>query len=682
MSDYSAHATETLMLSILRGMFNDGEAINLTPLEHLVRWFRVGGLQSNFETDRRFNLFLDALEADSDLKNSVNAYFQQLITAHRYRFTLAELGILANESFGKAMKSRLSLKLLPPALDDKTLRSTLGFLFPKKDDHVWFAKISDTSWFRLIDLMGWQNQAALWKPVRREMLEALELLAVRVAALGVEPELVRCLGVSDRHTSPFVEQLIEFRTMLAQAHERLEANASLRDLGEHLDVLLDQCSQQIRKAHASARVQGVSVDLSMFLIRLEQSIERMKVLLQVLDALPSNSRILVAIQLLNSLIREENRKHSLRDLWSGLTDKLALRITEHASQTGEKYATETAPEYWKMARAAMGAGVVVGFMALIKVWIALLHLPPLWQAVGFSLDYGLGFVLIHMLGFTIATKQPAMTAARIASAIDAANGRVRSTQAIVELIVQVARTQFVAILGNVVMAFATAMLIGYVWMLVFGQAPLPETKAESMLIELNPFQSGALFHAAIAGVFLYLAGVISGYYDNLGLYHQVPDRIRRVQWLRKLLGVVRLGRFSVYLSKNLGALAGNFFFGCMLGSAGFFGFLLGLPIDIRHITFSTSNLAYAWGALGFNIPWPTLALSVLTILAIGTINLAVSFSLAFLTALRARGVKSAAMGSIAKGLGARFLSQPREFFMPPRATKKDVAPSPEDTDRI
>lgn len=675
MRDHSAHATQTLMLSILRGMYNDDDEINLTPLEHLVRWFRSGGVQSDFETDRRFNLMLDALETDPELKNSVIVYFQQLITAHRYRFTFAELGILANESFGKAMKSRLSLKLLPPAMDDRTLRSALGYLFPKTDDHVWFAKISDTSWFRLIALFGWQSQTALWKPVRREMLEALELLAVRVAALGVEPELVRCLGVSDRHTSPFVEQLIEFRTMLVQAHERLEDNASLRDLGEHLDVLLDQCSQQIRKAHASARVQGVSVDLSMYLIRLEQSIDRMRTLLQVIDALPSDNSVQVVIRLLNSLIKEENRKHSLRDLWSGLTDKLALRITEHASQTGEKYATETSSEYWKMARAAMGAGVVVGFMALIKVWIALLHLPPLWQAVGFSLDYGLGFVLIHMLGFTIATKQPAMTAARIASAIDAANGRVRSTQAIVELIVQVARTQFVAILGNVVMAFATAMLIGYVWMLVLGQAPLPETKAESMLIELNPLKSGALFHAAIAGVFLYLAGVISGYYDNLGLYHQVPERIRRVHWLRKLLGVVRLGRFSVYLSKNLGALAGNFFFGCMLGSASFFGFLMGLPIDIRHITFSTSNLAYAWGAMGFDIPWTTFALSALTILAIGTINLAVSFSLAFLTALRARGVRSAAMGPIARGLGRRFLSKPGEFFAPPKqANGASVAP--------
>ncbi|MFN7505528.1 MAG: hypothetical protein ACK5Q1_08200, partial [Limnobacter sp.] len=90
-----------------------------------------------------------------------------------------------------------------------------------------------------------------------------------------------------------------------------------------MDVLLDQCQAQIKKAYAQARVQGISVTLSMQLIRLEQSINRMRRLLQLLGALPTDDRVGTCVQFFCTLTREENRKHSIGDLWRGLTDKLA-----------------------------------------------------------------------------------------------------------------------------------------------------------------------------------------------------------------------------------------------------------------------------------------------------------------------------------------------------------------------
>ena len=59
-------------------------------------------------------------------------------------------------------------------------------------------------------------------------------------------------------------------------------------------------------------------------------------------------------------------------------------------------------------------------MALFKIKLGLLHLPPLTEGIAFGLNYGIGFVLIHLLGFTVATKQPAMTAASIAATIEEA----------------------------------------------------------------------------------------------------------------------------------------------------------------------------------------------------------------------------------------------------------------------
>ena len=106
---------------------------------------------------------------------------------------------------------------------------------------------------------------------------------------------------------------------------------------------------------------------------------------------------------------------------------LARRITEHASRSGEHYVTASRAEYSAMFRAAAGAGLIVGVMALLKILAATLGLPGFWQAVAFSLIYGLGFVVVHILHLTIATKQPAMTAATIAAALDGSVYRVDPT---------------------------------------------------------------------------------------------------------------------------------------------------------------------------------------------------------------------------------------------------------------
>jgi site-specific recombinase len=323
----------------------------------------------------------------------------------------------------------------------------------------------------------------------------------------------------------------------------------------------------------------------------------------------------------------------------------------------------------------MGAGVIIALLSLFKAGISSWHLPPFWEAVFFSLNYGIGFVIIHLLGFTIATKQPAMTAARIAAAVDAANGRLSSADRVVELITQVARTQFISIWGNVLPAFATATVVAVGLTFLLGEPPVGMEKGEKMLLELNPLLSAALPHAAIAGIFLFLAGVIAGYYDNLSIYHRIPDRIRKVLWLRRRLGVVRLNKLADYLSKHTGALAGNFFFGCMLGSAGFVGLILGLPIDIRHITFAAANMAYGIQSHEFVIGGLEVAVAAAGVFLIGMVNLGVSFSLAFFTALRARGVRRLDSLALAGRIAKRFLMTPGEFFYPPKDVVQQERPN-------
>ena len=111
---------------------------------------------------------------------------------------------------------------------------------------------------------------------------------------------------------------------------------------------------------------------------------------------------------------------------------------------------------------------------------------------------------------------------------------------------------------------------------------------------------------------------------------------------------------------------GNFLFGCMLGTAGTIGVILGLPIDIRHIAFSSANLGYALNGFQFDLPLRAIAWAALGVGLIGLTNLAVSFALALRTALGARGIRFEHWTPLLRAIWQRFRAQPRSFLMPAR----------------
>lgn len=220
-----------------------------------------------------------------------------------------------------------------------------------------------------------------------------------------------------------------------------------------------------------------------------------------------------------------------------------------------------------MLRSAALGGFVIAFMAIAKILIATMHAPPLVEGVLVSLNHGLGFVLIHLVHGTVATKQPAMTAARIDAELDAAQaGRDPKSWVprVSDLLVQVVRSQFVAVLGNVAVALPLSALLTSLSMQAIGVGPASAEKAAALQAQLDPLGL-TVFDAAIAGVCLFLSGVISSYCDNLAVFHRLPRRVARMPLLVRLVGAERAETVGAYGEHNFGALAGNFLFGCMLG---------------------------------------------------------------------------------------------------------------------
>jgi site-specific recombinase len=572
--------------------------------------------------------------------------------------------------FFTEMRRRVSHKLLPQAVDARYLLDLFAQFFSKGSDEVWVSAVPAEVWQQLIMAMRFDEASlAVADACQSHLFSASQVLSYRITALGLEPELLRNHPELERYTSPFIAQqaeLTQFLNGLEQAQE-----TQLADV-QHIFVMLDQCNAVIQKIHRNSLQVGTSIRLTQIMLQMSKQIERLMLLLQIIRYLqgkpaetPEEAPLNI-VKLFKALVYSECHKNDVTEHWQDNMQVMALRVTENASRAGEHYITESRRDYFALMRSAMGAGAVIAAMAAIKIMLAGKHYAPLTEAILFSLNYGLGFIFIHLLHFTVATKQPAMTAAAIAASIDAADSHASAVANLVAMVANTMRSQMVAIFGNVVLAIPVAMGIAWAFLQLTGQHFVSVEKAQYLLETVDPFYSGALIYAAIAGVCLFLSGLIAGYHDNLAVYNKIPQRLRALPWLQKLLGKSLLLTISTYIENNLGALAGNFYFGCLLGGMTAIGVLFGLPFDIRHIAFSSAFMGFASVGLDFAISWQTALYVALGLMLIGLVNLGMSFSLALYVAMKSRKVRFQQGRQLLKALGSRLNQHPGEFILPPK----------------
>ena len=605
-----------------------------------------------------------ALRADPLLRDAFAATLGDLLAARRHRFLYADTGVLEPLSFARTLRSRLGARLLPQVPDPDLLRDLFATLLQDDADVERVRAVAVAQWADLFEqVLDAPAFAAGAARCGRECDVAIAMLAARVAGLAVDPDRVRydhaVRGAGASNEAEVLE--LSAQTQRWIAVRALDATESPKEVLKRL-ATAEEAVETLRRA---APTHGTSLALTHGLSAARQALARLRALLLLRAAQELAERAQRAAALFVELSAAQRTEHSLRQVFADVSVDLAHRITEHASETGEHYVTDDRPQWWRMLRAAGGAGVIVGAMALLKVFIAGAHLAPLWETLAICLNYGLGFVLIHLLHFTVATKQPAMTATLLAARLDEEEATPAGAARLADLIVRTVRTQVVAIVGNVALAVPTAVALLLAIRAVTGHSPVPDAKAQHMLAELQPWASWALLHAAIAGVCLFFSGVISGYYDNLCVFGRVGARLAVHPLLLRLLKPARTARLAVYIENNLGALLGNLAFGFMLGGVGFIGFITGLPIDIRHVAFASANTAYALTALDGRVPESAALLAVLGVVLVGAVNVTVSYALAFATALRARRVRYERAGLVLRLVLKRLLRRPHDFVWPP-----------------
>lgn len=602
-------------------------------------------------------------------------FILQLLNQYKQVSLYAESGILSSEGFNTQLSQRIGAYFLPLLADEHELKELVGVVFHQKNDKHWLYNIPSEDWQNLLKILAQPNGNQVYKhQMCMQMMNAIMTLSYRVSSIGLHPEFCHAYPAMDEYESPFLIQnreIIEFVEDYKKYIADFNHASAVRfpDPAQAL-VMLDQCRDIMFRIKRATKRNGVGLSLTYLLVLLEQCLQRIETLLQVVTSLGQSQRTAM-MELLRNLTAAYYNDQSVRALLATNTELLALQVTENASRTGEHYVSTDKKGYLQMYRSAAGAGVIIACMATLKLLAARAVFAPLMYAFVNSMIYGLGFVLIHMLHFTVATKQPAMTAAALAATIQHSKGSKTAQMAeLATLSINIIRTQFIAIIGNISIAIPVAAILMVGWEYMFHEAFLTHSKATTVLQSLNPFTSLALPHAAIAGVCLFLSGLIAGYYDNLAVYRHVGARIRAHRRLQGIFSAQRLENISHYIERNLGAIMGNFLFGIMLGSMGTIGFLLGLPLDIRHIAFASANLMHGLMNVNGTPDMGLIIISFVGVLMIGLTNLFVSFSLTIFVALRARRVQLKEWRPLFKLILTHFVTRPSDFFVPPKKPLK------------
>ena len=658
----------------------------LSPVAKLSVFFAtLRPLQRGGQT--QLPLVIAGLKEQPELVETLRALLLDCFKQRHAVLLFATAGIYPETGVFAETWRRLSHKLLPEADEGTQLKDALRELL-QPGDADWLVNSDAQDWQELITLLGLTTnfpEHAGTRTLLADILEALRVVAHRIAAAGLEPEMLRLDPSLENHASPFLG-LCEEALSLTQEFQHSAQTATRQTRlvvdTKHLEVLLGQARLTIERVRRRAGQQGASFHLTFRLRRLQQHLDRLERLASFIHTFSARDDEACAGQLAilwQELAIAEATQNTLRPFWKQNAELVALRVTENAGRSGEHYITETRHDYFAMLKAAAGGGCAVALIAAIKINIGMRGLAPLAEVLANCLNYGLGFVLIHLLHFSVATKQPAMTANAIAAVVGEMQtststsaktgdkaGKQKDVTPLLNLIARTVRTQLAAIVGNIGLAIPVAFFIAWLILSSTGTHFISASKAQHLLGDIDLFKVSTLLYAGVAGVCLFLAGLIAGYYDNLCSYSRIPERLYRLRWAQRLFGINRWLNFTDYIRNNLGVLAGNFFLGFLLGGAAGLGTLLGVPLDVRHTTLSSAMWAYSLFALDFHLSWQVFVSTMLGFLAIGIVNLGVSFYLALAVALRARGVDLSQRLQIGKALARHLIAYPRAFFLPPK----------------
>ena len=611
-----------------------------------------------------FEVFLAYLKNNEEIKNNFRDYLFILFSNKSFTKALTDANILSENAFFPELKKRISYKFLPPVEDENTISYIISkVLFNPKSDSNYIKNINPEDGSEFFKLMEIEKISTLPK-VKKELLISANILALRSVGNALEAGIAKMVPEYKNFDNPFVALQSELDSLIGRFKEDENLQINSKDVDyKQIKIYLQQCLDFVDKAFKNACKFGISSKINQSLLKIRQQLRRIQDIIPILVVDNEEDVLINSKNLVSNTLKYNSHRNNIRELIDDSTRLISHLITSHTAETGTHYIATSPKEYLKMFWKASGGGIIVGFLCIFKMMMSYSHGSEFSHAVLYSLNYAFGFIIIYLLGFTLATKQPAMTAATMAKVLSDESSSEKNYKEFANLVAKLSRTQFIAFVGNVLWSFpvALAIIYGMDW---FLDKNFAVAKADKLLKDLNPIESKAILHACIAGFFLFISGIISGNISNSSIFNQVPERISQSPFLNQVIGAKNSKKLSDFYTKHWAGIISNFWFGIFLGVIAPLGVFLGLDLDIRHITFSAGNFALALYGKGFDIDTYTFVISLVTIFLIGAFNFIVSFGLSMLLAFRSRKVNFGELTIIYKSILKYFIKNPLRFFIP------------------
>ncbi len=609
----------------------------------------------------RIKALLTRLQEDAATQARVTAFLAAVAAELDAPALLADYGFAHHRSLGSEVARRIALRWLPRTPDTDDLGELLQLLFEPKD----------VSWLRELPTDVLEQLGALLGPALAQgwaaaLHEALLLTASAVVGAAHAPEMRRRMPALDLASRPF-RQLQVSLAALQQALDTGDETLVQREAA-YLRALLERCRETTDSVFEHLEAHGVSVDIVFGAEQLKERLARMELLLDALLSQPASG----AWRALLLRLVEINGQRGLRQCLSAQFSLMARQMAERHAETGEHYITRDAAGYRDMLRRAAGGGLVIAGTTFAKFSIAALGLGLFWSGLWSGVNYALSFLLVMLLHWTVATKQPAMTAPALADSMAGLKGTQEGEQdaaaeSFVDRVAQLIRSQFAGIVGNVAVCGPVVLLVQIAAQQLNGVPLVGEASARYVLHSLDPLGPTLLF-AAFTGVLLFISSLIAGWAENAFVFHRLDSALAWNPRITRVLGAVRAQRWAAWWRANVSGVVANVSLGLMLGLVPALLAFVGLGIEVRHVTLSTGQLAAALGALGPDLLrtgefWACMA----SLVGIAVLNLGVSFWLALRLAMRSRGVQVRERARLAAALRRRLWQAPGSLLWPPRS---------------
>ena len=627
-------------------------------LIHVLEW--IGAAEPSVEVAvGRVDALVQAIESNSELRQRLHAWWLVFIDRVDITTLLADFGFAPRTAMITELSERLRHKLLPGTPETIDASELFSISMPREFDARWLVAWPDALLQRLAALLAPADSqgASFWQ---HALLNAITYCAGQILANGFAPELRLRMSDEARDQRAFHDLIRDVESLRVEVLHGLRTTERLDAAEKRLRERLDACRAAIGTVYNHFGDDGISVGLVFRVRQLRTRIVRIR---QLLDCLTSTHPEQDAMRLLAGFVSVGRERRSLRSLIANNTSLLAAKVTERSAETGEHYITRNGKEYLQMLRQAAGGGLVMSVTTMVKFGLAALAFSAFWGGFWAGINYAISFVLIQLLHFTVATKQPAMTAPAMAAKLKDINEQ-GAVDSFVDEVANLTRTQVAAILGNVLIVFPAALGLALLYRYAFGSPPLDEAHATQVLDALSLLGPSLLF-AAFTGVLLFLSSLIAGGVENWFVLNRLDSAMRYNPAITRLLGNQRAKRWSIFWRNNISGFAANISLGLMLGLAPAIAGFFGLGLEVRHVTLSSGQLGVAGATFGWSVIhddafWWAVAMLPFN----GAINVMVSFYLAFRMALRAHNINGVERSRIYAAIRHRLRKRPLSFFKP------------------